>query len=146
MAGLIGRITTPQIALVAATAKTVLQIVAAANHRVKVQRVSVSFEGTSTTDAPVQVDIYRQTTAGTGGTANNPVKDNDADDETLQTTALRNIVTAEPTSTDLLESKFCHPQGRIDLGPFTIPGGGRIGVKLTAPNVVDCLPSAVFEE
>lgn len=144
MAGLIGRVSTPQIALVAATAKTVLQIIAAANHRVKVQRVSVSFEGTSPTDAPVQVDIYRQTTGGTM-TSTSPVKDNDADDETLQTTAARNA-SAEPTATDLLESKLCHPQSRIDFGPFTIPGGGRLGVKITAPNVVDCIASAVFEE
>jgi hypothetical protein len=144
MAGVIGRVSTPQIALVAVTAKTVLQIIAATNHRVRVQRISVSFEGTSTTDAPVQVDVYKQTTAGTM-TSTSPVKDNSGDPETLQTTASRNA-SAEPTSTDLLESKMCHPQGRIDLGPFTIPGGGSIGVKLTAPNAVDCIASAVFEE
>lgn len=144
MAGIIGRVSTPQISLSAATAKTVLQLIAAANHRVKVSRVSVSFEGTSPTDAPAQVDIYTQSNGGTM-TANNPVKDNAADDETLQTTATRNA-SAEPTAGDLLDSRLCHPQSRVDLGPFVIPGGGRIGVKVTAPNAVDCIASAVFEE
>ncbi|WP_254512848.1 hypothetical protein [Anatilimnocola floriformis] len=144
MAGVIGRVSTPQIALAAATAKTVLQLVAPSNHRVKVQRLSVSFEGTNTTDAPVQIDIVRQTTAGTS-TGTTPVKDNDSDAETLQTTANR-AASDEPTTTDLLDSKMCHPQGRIDFGPFTIPGGGRIGIRCNAPNAVDCIASAVFEE
>jgi FlaG/FlaF family flagellin (archaellin) len=144
MAGLFGRAVTAQVALSAATAKTVLQLIAASNHRVKVLRISVGFTGVSTTDEPVQVDIYKQTTGGTMSSLT-PSKDNSNDDETLQTTA-QHTASAEPTSTDLLDSKPVHPQGRADFGPFVIPGGGRIGVKITAPNAVDCIAAAFFEE
>lgn len=144
MAQLFGRANTPQVALSAATAKTALQLIAAANHRVNVQRISVSFEGVSTTDAPVQVDIYRQSTAGTVS-ALTLVKENSGDDETLQTTA-SHTATVEPTNGDLVERRLVHPQSRADFGPFIIPGGGRLGVVLTAPNAVDAVVAAKFEE
>ena len=43
----------------ASTLKTVLQVVAAANHRVVVKGWGVSFQGTSATDAPVLVSVVR---------------------------------------------------------------------------------------
>jgi hypothetical protein len=124
--------------------KTIMQIIAASNHRIVVPQISVSFEGITVTDAPIQVDIYRQTTGGTM-TSLTMVKDNEGDDETIQTTATH-TATVEPTKTSLLASKFVHPQGRADFGPFTVIGGGRIGVLVTAGVSVDCIVSAMIEE
>lgn len=143
MSGVFGRATTAAVACTT-TAATKLQIVAAANHRVKVPRISASFSGIVATDEPILVSIYKQTTAGTM-TSLTPSKDNASDDETLQTTA-QHTATVEPTTTDLLDSKLVHPQGRADFGPFTIPGGGRIGVVVDAPNNVNGVFAAIFEE
>ncbi len=63
--------------------KTIMQLMAAANHRVKVKELSISFKGVSNTDAPILVEVLRQTTAGTM-TALTLVKNNDADDEILE--------------------------------------------------------------
>ena len=144
MAGLRFRATTGQVACTAATAKTVLQIVAASNHRVIIPRFSVSFEGVVATDAPIVVDIVIQTTAGTSS-ALTLAKDNSEDGETLQTTAIH-TATVEPTTTTTLESRFVHPQTSRDFGPFVIPGGTRLGVRITAANNVDCIASAAGEE
>lgn len=143
MSDLRGRATTAPVA-VTTTAKTVLQLVAAANHRVVVKRISVSFTGIVATDEPIQVDIYVQTTAGTM-TALALIKDNPGDDETLQTSA-QHTATVEPTKTSLLDSKTVHPQSRADFGPFIIPGGTRLGVYVDAPNNTNCVCHASFEE
>jgi hypothetical protein len=143
MAGVFGRATTGLVACTT-TAATKLQLAAAANHRVKVPRISVSFEGIVATDAPILVSIYRQTDDGTSS-ALTTKKDNDGDGETLQTTATH-TATVEPTTTDLLDSKLVHPPGRADFGQFTIPGGGFLGVVVDAPNNVNGVFSAIFEE
>lgn len=149
MAGLRFRGNTPQIATGTAL-KTILQIVAAANHRVIIPAFSVSFEGITPTDAPIQVDVQRQSSAGTGpGGALTLVKDNDSDDETLQTTAQygpSGTWTVEPTAGDVLARKLVHPQGRADFGPFVIKGGGRLAVVVTAPVSIDCTVSTAGEE
>lgn len=151
MAGLKVRANTVQITTGTAL-KTILQIIAAANHRIVIPRFSISFEGLSTTDAPIQVDIMRQSTGGTTpGGALTLAKDNDSDDETIQTTAQYGPTGgawgAEPTAGDVLARKLVHPQGRADfMGPFVVKGGGRIAVVVTATVAVDCVASADIEE
>ena len=149
MAGLKGRAVTSEIALSAATAKTIIQIVAASNHRVKVTEIWVSFDGVTSTDAPANIRILRQSTAGTMS-ALSPVKHNDSDDETLQTTA-QHTATVEPTAGDVLAHIHVHPQGGrlqpIHLAdPLWIKGGGRIGVEITSPAAVNALATVAFEE
>lgn len=143
MAGLRFRANTAQVAT-GTSAKTILQLVAASNHRVLVPRISVSFEGVTATDPPIQVVIMKQTTAGTMSSLT-LVKDNDNDDETLQTTA-QHTATAEPTSSDIKETRLVHPQGNRDFGPFIIPGGQRLGVVVTASVSIDCVVTALCEE
>ena len=128
--------TTTEIALTAATAKTVLQIVAAANHRVRGKGWGVFFDGTSTTAEPVQVRLLRQTTAGTMS-ALTLTKRDDSIADTLLTTA-QHTATAEPTAGDVLEVVEVHPQQSYEkwwpMGSEIIIGGGdRLGVECTAP-------------
>jgi hypothetical protein len=100
--------TTAEVGLSAGVAKTVLQIVAAANHRVRVERWGVFFDGVSVTAEPVQVRVLRQTTAGTMS-ANTPKKLDDSIADSVLTTAQDNA-TVEPTAGDVLDVVDVHPQ------------------------------------
>jgi hypothetical protein len=149
MSAFIGVAQTSEVALTAATAKTVLQIVAPANHRVKVLGWGVFFDGTSVTAEPVQVTVSRQSTAGTMSSLT-PVKLDDSLAETLQTSA-QHTATAEPTTSDALDVIEVHPQQgyeiRYPLGQEPIIGGGdRLGIVCTAPAGVNVRAKLIFEE
>lgn len=149
MAAFQGTASTAEIALSAATAKTVLQLVAATNHRVKLLGWGVFFDGTSTTAEPVQIRLLRQTTAGTM-TALTPTKRDDSIADTLLTTA-QHTATAEPTAGDVLDALECHPQQGFKewypMGAEVIIGGGdRLGLEVTAPATVNCRAAMTFEE
>ncbi len=140
-----------EVGLVAATAKTILQLVAAANTRVAVRGFSVSFDGTSGSAEPVQVDVLRQTGAGTGGSAATPVKEDGLGSETIQTTAQKNIATTEPTAGDVLRRYQIHPQTGAEFKfgldeELIIPGGGRLGLRCTAPANVNAVGHFSIEE
>lgn len=149
MAGIIGHIPSNEVSLTAATLKTVLQIVAAANHRVKVLGIELFFKGTSTTDTPVKVRVLRQTTAGTMTAATVVANDNSID-ETLQTTG-QHTATAEPTAGDVLKMWEVHPQsGLICYFPIgeeiIVKGGGRLGIECTAAQGQTAAANFIFEE
>lgn len=137
-----------EIALAAATAKTVVQIVAAANHCVAVKGVGVSFDGTSASAQPVEVELLRQSTAGTSS-AGTPVEET-ITGTTLQTTS-RITITAEPTPGTVLRRWDIHPQAGV-MEKFTIEdeillaGGGRLGLRCTAPAIVNVTGYISFEE
>jgi hypothetical protein len=139
---------TAEIALVAATVKTILQIIAPANHRVKVKSWKVSFDGVSETAAPVECVLMRQTTAGTV-TANTPLQKRPVS-ETIQVTAGDNA-SAEPTSSDIIDSMEVHPQSAYEKvwvpgDEPVIGGGGRLGIVCTAPANVNVRGAIEFEE
>lgn len=153
MAALQFQLTTAEQALTAATAKTILQVVAAANHRVKVLGWGVFFDGTSTTAEPVQVRLLRQTTAiGGTPTAVTPTKRDDSiADSVLTTAAQYGGSPTEPTAGDVLEVVEVHPQQGYQvlypLGMEPIIGGGdRLGIECTAPAGVNVRPSMILEE
>jgi hypothetical protein len=130
------------------SAKTLLQLVAAANVKVKVSEIGIYFKGTSNSAAPIKVDVLRQTDAGTAS-ALTPKKLDDAQ-ETLQTEA-QHTATAEPSAGDVLMSMEVHPQSGFHWqAPFgqdiIIPGGGRLGVRVTAGADVNAIAQAIFEE
>jgi hypothetical protein len=145
VADLFGTANTAEVALAAATTKTVIQIIAPTNHRVKVMGWGVFFDGTSATAEPVQVELLRQTSALT------PVK-TDAASEPLLTTA-QHTATAEPTASDVLDVVEVHPQAsyeRVCSTPgsqlFVVGGGGRVGIRCTAPAAVNVRAKIFFEE
>lgn len=132
------------VALAAATTKTLLQLIAPAGTIIAVHKASITFDGVSNTAVPVKIEILRQTTAGTA-TARNPLKTKDTS-TALGTTGSENA-TAEPTAGDILETFHIHPQaGGVFALPLEneieIPGGGRLGIRATAPAAVNAL--AVF--
>lgn len=122
--------------------KTMVQIVAAANHGVLITEIGISFKGTSNTDAPILVQVARQSTAGTMS-ALTPVKDPDDTDETLQTTA-QQAASAEPTTGNVLMAELVHPQTgwnwQARFGEeIKISGGDRLGIRVTAGSAVNAV-------
>lgn len=149
MARLFGTALTAEVALSAATARTVLQLVAPANHRVVVKRWGVFFDGQSVSAEPVLVRLLFQTSAGTMS-ALTPKKMDGSLTETLQTTA-QHSATVEPSAGDVLDTLNVHPQQGYrevyPLGEEIILGGGdRIGIECTAPDGVNVVGTFVFEE
>jgi hypothetical protein len=148
MAGVLAVAQTAEIAT-GTSKKTLLQIVAATNVRVKVKEFSVAFKGTSNTAAPILVEVTRQSTAGTMS-ALTPQKVDLDGDETLQTTA-QHTATAEPTETAALMREQVHPQGGYTWqAPFgaeiVVNGGDRLGIAVTAGADVNAVARVVFEE
>lgn len=137
MAGIQLHATSGEVA--AGNGKTILQVVAAANDRIKISGWGIAFKGTSATDIPILVTLLRQTTAGTmsaGGAGTNISKKNNSDTETVQTTTQINA-TVEPTSGDIIENFEVHPQtGVYKFYPagqeVIVPNGGRLAIKVTS--------------
>ena len=149
MSDLQGKAITAEVALSAATAKTTIQIIAPANHRVIVQGWSVFFDGTSVNAEPVIVELMFQTDAGTMS-ALTPVKTDGSMPETLQVTA-QHTATVEPSAGDVIERKNIHPQAGYEkifpLGQEPKLGGGdRMAIRCTAPANVNVTGEIVFEE
>ncbi len=149
MAGIIGIAQTAEIATGTA-AKTLLQLVAPTNQRLKVREVSISFKGVTSTDVPILVDILRQTDAGTMSALTiNP--DDASIDETLQATA-QHTATVEPSAGVVLMREEVHPQGGSFLwqAPFrgerTVKGGTRLGVRVTAAVSISATARLEYEE
>lgn len=134
-------------------AKTILQILAAANHALVIKSAWVGFEGVVTTNAPVLVEILRQSTAGTGGDAVTPKKIDDGS-TTLEATGLSGpsgTWSAEPTAGDIVFRDLVHPQSRDrNILPFdsriVVPAGGRLAIRVTAANAVDCVAGFQYQE
>lgn len=135
--------------LVAATAKTVVQLTAPANQRLKILGYGIYFDGTSTTAQPVEFRLMRQTSAGTG-TAQAPVLEEKSLSETLQATGAVNF-SVEPTYGDVLKAGTVHPQAGYEYpAPFgqedVVQGGGRIGIVCQAPAAVNIRGFVKYEE
>ncbi|MFI6299538.1 hypothetical protein ACIBEJ_48645 [Nonomuraea sp. NPDC050790] len=131
------------VALVAATAKTVLNVVAATGSGLKVVELSVTFDGTSVTAEPVTVELTRSTqaTAGTS-TATTPAQVSGASRAALASGA--RAYTAEPTVVSVVKRWLVHPQAglvlQFPLGrePQQNTAGQAMGLRCTAPAGVNC--------
>jgi hypothetical protein len=137
------------VALVGAAVKTVIQLNAPAQQRIKIQRIGLFFDGASTTAVPVVCRLIIATTAGTN-TALTLNKIVSSDTETIQTTAGENA-SAEPTKTTLLDQWLIHPQMGLDLTyafgqEKVIVGGGRVALDCNAPANVNVRAKIDFEE
>lgn len=149
MAGVGFIASTPEVALVGATAKTVIEITAAANHRAILHDIGFFFDGVSVTNEPVVVELIRIGTTGTGSALTLQKRDPDYS-ETIQTSAKYNL-TVEPTGITVLKRWNVHPQSGyeiiIPLGKeIPLPGGDLIGLRFTAPDAVNVIVNVEGEE
>ncbi len=131
--------------------KTMIQLLAATNQCVKVGELSMSFNGTSNTNAPIYVETVKQTSAGTITNTTTLVKEDASRAETIQTVG-KDTATIEPTdSAAVTMAEYVHPQtGFLWQAPYAqeqfIVGAGRLGFRQTAANSVSAGVRAVCEE
>lgn len=135
-----------KVALVAATAKTVLQCLTPANRRIDWRSLEVMFDGITANNVPVLIEVLKQTTSGTM-TSTTPVHDIPKA-ETIQTSTFKNA-TAEPTPSTILKEYLIHPQnGMVEkfTDEFEVEGNVRVGVRMTAPQGVNVIARIHAEE
>lgn len=137
-----------EVALVAATAKTVLQVLAPANQMVAVRSVAMSFDGVAGNAEPVVIEVTRQTTAGTmsSGTKTKMRPGSAA----IQTTVTRDA-SAPPTAGDSIFYENIHPQTGVEFRwapdeDVVLDGGERLGLRITAPANVNVIARFLCEE
>src|SRR5574340_480297 len=124
--------TTTAIALASATAKTLAQVLAPTNHRVKVLGYGVWFDGSlSTTAVPIRIRLLNQSTSGTM-TSGSLVQVSPRAETALS--QFFYSATAEPTLVSAVDEFVCNPtQGwEVKFPPGQEPviaGGGRMGIE-----------------
>jgi hypothetical protein len=138
--------TSVRIGTVAAAFKTILQLLGGTNVITVVQWAEIGFFGTSNTAEPANVEILRQTSAGTGGSPRNPLKTKDTSTSLLvtgQEGPASGAWTTEPTAGDILKACPIHPQSGfvyplpLPDGEVEMPSAGRLGLRVNIAAAVD---------
>ncbi len=152
MAGQLCFVNSGETALVANTAKTLLQIQAATNQRVVVKGLKIlGKQAAGGTDAVVKVRMTRSTANFGSSSSATAGKANTSNGETLQTSCAKTF-TVEPTSpTDSGLQWEIQPQsGVIEFIPpgmeVHVPGGNAVNFEATSTGTPTLLVTAIFEE
>ena len=140
------------VALSAATAKTVLNVVAASNALFRLIEFSVSFDGTSSTATPVLVELCYSTQAGNGtGSSSVTIAQTGGPTRTVQATSNKNYST-EPTTLTTWKRWRVHPQTGITMQfplgrePEETVTADALCLRLTAAASVNAQAYMEFEE
>jgi hypothetical protein len=143
------------IALTSATTKTVVGVKAAGNIVVKCTEVSASFDGATSTNAPVVVEFCQNTFGanppGTNSTSVTPSKRDAGRAETIQATAGKNWTTEPTTQAQQRVLDVGQYNGTfVYMNPFASPhiivGGAGANVRVTSPTGVNYSGGMVCEE
>lgn len=152
MAGLLLNVNSGECTLVAATAKTLIQIKAPANQRLKLKGLKIlGKQSAGGTDAVVKVRMTRSTANFGTGSAATPGKANPSNGETVQSTAASNF-TVEPTApADAGLWWEVQPQsGVIEFYPpgleVEVPGGQSAQLEATSAGTPTLIVTATYEE
>jgi len=130
------------IALVAATAKTILNWISGANALSRIVELAVSFDGVAAANEPVTVELCKSTQATAGTSTAHTIAQSGGPTRTVEGTAARNY-TAEPTVLTVLKRWLVHPQTGIviqfplgrEFEQITTADG--IALRCTAPDAVN---------
>lgn len=143
--------TNGDIALTAATAKTILNVINAANGLIRITEMAVSFDGVSSTAEPVTVELCSSTQATAGTSTAHTIVQTRGPTRTVQATAARNY-TAEPTTLTVIKRWLVHPQTglfvQFPLGrePEQVTTADGLCIRCTAPATVNVQAYMEFEE
>lgn len=144
--------TNGDIALVAATTKTIMSVTNAAAGIVKLVEISVSFDGKVASNEPVTVELCKCTMAGAGTSTTHTMAQASGPARTVQATAAR-AYTAEPTVMTVIKRWVIPPGGgglllQSPLGRelTQITGSQGIAVRCTAPDAVNAQGYMEIEE
>lgn len=139
------------ISLTAATARTILSVINAANSLIRICELSVSFDGTSGTAEPVTVELCSSTQATAGTSTSHTIAQVRGPTRTVQATGAR-AYTAEPTVLTVLKRWLAHPQTglviQFPLGrePEQVTTSDALCIRCTAPANVNVQGYLEFEE
>lgn len=142
---------TGDIALTAATARTILSVINAANSLIRICELSLSFDGVSGTAEPVTVELCSSTQATAGTSTAHTIVQCRGPTRTVQATAAR-AYTAEPTALTVLKRWLVHPQTglviQFPLGrePEQVTTADALAIRCTAPANVNVQGYIEFEE
>lgn len=144
--------TTADVALSAATAKTILSYIAASAVPFRIIEFGVSFDGTSATAEPVTVELCNSTQAGagSGSSAVTPLQTGGSAG-TVRGAGARNY-SGEPTTLTVFKRWLAHPQTGIvvqsPLGRETEQNvtADAIAIRCTAPASVNAQAYMEIEE
>lgn len=138
------------VALVGATAKTVLQLATPSTRRAWVKEASIGFKSVTSTDVPVLVTLRRQSTAGTATalTANPDIEGHPAS----LCTACKENASVEPTTGVIVKEWYITPIGGLLI--YQLPLGdeiemavsGFLGLVVTAPAAQNCRAYIKYNE
>jgi hypothetical protein len=136
------------VSLSAATAKTVLSVIAPAQFGVDLIGYEVGFEGVTAADEPVLIELVSFTTDGTG--TSGTVVQNYGRSITAGFTTKYNY-SAEPTTATVLKSFPLTPNGGLIIYDFPLGQSpdtavsNLIGLRCTAPDAVSVRATLKFE-
>lgn len=138
------------VALAAATAKTVLNVIGVANATFQITEFAISFDGASSTAVPVLVELCRSTQATAGTSTAATVHQGRGPTRTAQCSGAVNY-TAEPTVLTTYRRWLVHPQaGMVMQFPLgrepDQSGAAGLALRVTAPAAVNCQGHIEFEE
>ena len=144
--------TAGDVALVAATAKTILSYINAANGIARVIELSVSFDGVTATAEPVTVELCSSTEATTGTATSHTMAQTGGPTRTVQGTAKR-AFSAEPTVLTVLK-RWLVPafnglfvlQFPLGREPEQVVTADALVVRCTAPAAVNVQGYMEIEE
>lgn len=141
-------ITAGPTALVAATAKTIVELTSTANVPPEWVAVDITFDGTTAAATPVRVDFCTYAATGTG-TAYTPKRFGQALGISATTAKINDTV--EPTTPTVLFSWYVPPTSGISyqwpLGRELFQATSTImGIRLTAPAAVNAIVNLSIEE
>ncbi len=147
---------TSAIALSAATAKTILNLIAGANQQAIITEFSVSFDGVTASATPVLVELCQSTQAGAGTAGSTPTPALIRGLGTAGATTGINY-SAEPTVLSVIKHWLVTPNGGLlviqsPLGRETITNLSgsstvkAVAVRCTAPAAVNVRGYIEFEE
>lgn len=140
--------TTSNVALAAATAKTVMELTSSANVPPEWIAFDLTFDGVSASAVPVRVDFCTYAATGTG-TAYTPKKFGQSVGVAATTVKINDTV--EPTTPSILFSLYVPPTSGLSyqwpLGREMFQAVSTVmGVRLTAPAAVNAIFNLTFEE
>jgi len=123
---------------------TVMEVVAATNTRVRINRIEVTVYGAAAGTANSKVEVCRKDGTSTGtSTPGTVTKRNETDSETLQTTSTHSF-TVEPTVLTPIDVSYCNSvQGSTtflysESNPMYVKGGSFLAVRVTCGATANC--------
>ncbi len=144
--------TTGDVALSAATAKTILSVICGSNALLRIIELGVSFDGTTATAEPVTVELCSSTQATAGTSSSQTPVQTGGPTRTVQASGARNY-TAEPTVLTVLKRWLVRPDGGLfvlqsPLGrePEQVTTADALCLRCTAPASVNAQAYLEFEE